>query len=546
MPRRKQKDSDPAVSTDPTEIEVLIGRVKQSGLPEHDALLVERLLRLVLTLVSMLEHKNTSIARLKRMLFGPRTEKRDRPSPPPSPSEAGASDTAAPSDTTSADATPPEPKPKAPGHGRMKSARYTGAETVRCGHVGFGVGERCPDRPCSGHLYDTNAPSILIRLTGQSLVGATRYEQQVLRCSACQTRFTAPLPEGVPPEKYDATADVAIAMAKYSAGLPFYRLARVQAAFGVPLPESVQWERVESVADAVHPVFLHLMKLASRGEVLFADDTSVKILACIRENKQKGEGERTGTYTTGIVSRVDGYEIAIYRSGRAHAGENVGQLLEARPAGLPAPVQIGDALASNWSHTFTVIVAKCLAHARRHFVDIETAFPDECKRVLDDLARIYRNDDATSGKTAAERLAYHQKHSAPVMESLRAWIEEQFEEQRVEPNSSLGKVLTYMLKHWAGLTRYLEDGRAPLDTNAVERILELVVLNRKNSLFFRTEHGAAVGDIIASLVESCRLNDVGAWEYLVALVRNAQMVRKAPAAWLPWNYPRDGTARRAA
>ena len=385
MPKRKQTDSDPTVSTDPTEIEALIGRVKQSGLPEHDVLLVERLLRLVLTLVSMLAHKNTSIARLKRMLFGPRTEKRDRPATPPSPSEASASDTAAPSDTTSAETTSREPKPKAPGHGRMKSGRYTGAETVRCGHVEFRVGERCPDRPCSGHLYDTNAPSILIRLTGQPLVGATRYEQQVLRCSACQTRFTAPLPDGVPPEKYDATADVAIAMAKYSAGLPFYRLARVQQAFGVPLPESVQWERVEAVADAVHPVFLHLLKLASRGEVLFADDTSVKILACIRENKQKTEGERTGTYTTGIVSRVAGHEVAIYRSGRAHAGENVGQLLEARPAGLPAPVQIGDALSSNWSHAFTVIVAKCLAHARRHFVDIATAFPDECKRVLDDL-----------------------------------------------------------------------------------------------------------------------------------------------------------------
>jgi transposase len=539
-------DCDPAVSTDPTEIEALIGRVKQSGLPEHDALLVERLLRLVLTLVSMLEHKNTSIARLKRLLFGPRSDKRGRPDPSSSPGEASASDTPSPSPTTSTDATSREPKPRAPGHGRMKSARYTGAETVACGHAELQVGERCPDRPCSGHLYDTNAPSILIRLTGQPLVGATRFEQQVLRCSACQTRFTAPLPAGVPPEKYDATADVAIAMAKYSAGLPFYRLARVQEAFGVPLPESVQWERVEAVADAVHPVFLHLMTLAARGEVLLADDTSVKILSCIRENKDREEGERTGTYTTGIVARVDGHEIAIYRSGRAHAGENVGILLGARPAELPAPVQIGDALARNWSHAFTVVVAKCLAHARRHFVDIQEAFPDECKRVLDDLAVIYRNDDATSGKTASERLAYHQKHSAPVMASLRAWIEEQFGERRVEPNSSLGKALTYMVKHWAGLTRYLEDGRAPLDTNAVERILKLVVLCRKNSLFYRTEHGAAVGDIIASLVESCRLNNVGAWDYLLALVRNAQVVRKAPGAWLPWNYPRDGTARRAA
>jgi hypothetical protein len=377
-------------------------------------------------------------------------------------------------------------------------------------------------------------------------VGATRYEQAVFRCSACQTRFTAPLPEGVRPEKYDATADVAIAMAKYSAGLPFNRLARVQKAFGVPLPESVQRERVEAVADAVHPVFLLLEKLAARGEVLFADDTGVKILSCIRENKHKADGERTGTYTTGIVSRVDGHEIAIYRSGRAHAGENVGQLLDVRPAGLPAPVQIGDALSRNWSHAFTVVVAKCLAHARRHFVDIEQAFPDECKRVLDDVAVIYRNDDKTTGKAVAERLACHQKHAEPMMVALRAWIDEQFAERRVEPNSSLGKALTYVLTHWAGLTRFLEDGRAPLDSNAVERILRLAVLNRKNILFYRTEHGAAVGDIIASLVETSRLNQIGAWDYLLALVRNARSVRAAPAAWLPWPYPRDDTARQAA
>jgi transposase len=546
MPKRKPTDTDPLGSTDPVEIEALIGRVKQSDLPERDAQLVERLLRLVLTLVSLLEHKNASISRLKRLLFGPRSDKRGPSASPASPSSSDATTPDEAATSTTADRPTPEPKPKAPGHGRMKAERYTGAETVRCDHTALRVGERCPDRPCRGHLYDTNAPSILIRLTGQPLVGATRYEQAVLRCSACQTRFTAPLPSGVQPEKWDASADVAIAMAKYSAGLPFYRLARVQQAFGVPLPESVQWERVEAVADAVHPVFLHLQKLAARGEVVYADDTGVKILACIRENKQKADGERTGTYTTGIVSRVDGHEIAIYRSGRAHAGENVGQLLDARPLGLPAPVQIGDALSRNWSHAFTVVVAKCLAHARRHFVDIEHAFPDECKRVLDDLAVIYRNDEATTGKTAAERLAYHQKHSRPVMVALRSWIDEQFSERRVEPNSSLGKAFTYVLTHWAGLTRFLEDGRAPLDSNAVERILRLAVLNRKNSLFYRTEHGAAVGDIITSLVESCRLNGVGAWDYLLALVRNARAVRAAPAAWLPWTYPRDDTARRAA
>lgn len=244
MPKRKPTDSDPLTSTDPVEIEALIGRVRQSDLPERDAQLAERLLRLVLTLVSMLEHKNASISRLKRLLFGPRSDKRGHRGAPVPPSASNATTPDDATTSTTADAPTSEPKPKAPGHGRMKTERYTGTDTVRCDHTELRVGERCPDRPCPGHLYDTDAPSILIRLTGQPLVGATRSEQAVLRCSACQTRFTAPLPPGVAPEKYDASADVAIAMAKYLAGLPFSRLARVQQAFGVPLPESVQWERV--------------------------------------------------------------------------------------------------------------------------------------------------------------------------------------------------------------------------------------------------------------------------------------------------------------
>jgi len=132
----------------------------------------------------MLEHKNASIARLKRLLFGPRTDKCEPISPHASPDDVTATT------STTADTTPREPKPKARGHGRMKTERYTGAETVRCEHAELRVGQRCPDLPCSGHLYDTNRPSILIRLTGQPLVGATRYEQ---RCSGAARASPASL-----------------------------------------------------------------------------------------------------------------------------------------------------------------------------------------------------------------------------------------------------------------------------------------------------------------------------------------------------------------
>lgn len=527
---------DDPTSTDRSQIEALIARLEAGTLSASDTRLMSRLLRLLLKLINLVEQKNSSISRLKRLLFGPGSDTRSPAAATPAEQkqDAAAGPTSPPTNTKeAADSTLP---PKRKGHGRLSSAAYTGASVVECTDPTLNVGHPCPDKLCTGHLYDTHAPAILIRLTGQPLVGATRFEQEVLRCSACQTRFTAPLPDGVSPEKYDPTADVAIALAKYQAGLPFHRLARVQESFGVPLPASVQFARCETVADAALPVFLHLQKLAAQAELLHADDTRVKILSCLKENKQLAQGERRGLQTTGIVARVDGRQIVLYQSGRRHAGENIDELLRHRASHLSPPKQMGDALSSNWSREFETIICKCLAPARRQFVEIEAAFPAESGRVLNDLAAVYCKDAETRAMSDEERLLYHQQHSGPVFAQLRSWITEQIEERRVEPNSSLGQAFAYMLKHWEGLTRVLQVAGAPLDNNVVERALKIVVLHRKNALFFRTEHGAAIGDLLFSLVKTCHLNGVSAWDYLVCLVRHARAVRRHPARWLPWSY----------
>jgi hypothetical protein len=524
---------DEPVSASPEEIESLLERVRRNQLGEQDLRLLERLLRLLLSVVRFVERKNASLAHLKRLLFGP-------PSDPPSSTPPASPVCAEPSDAPLAPATTPEQDSKRRGHGRLPSSAYTGATPVRCLHPQLHPGACCPDPGCSGRLFDTTAPAIFIRLTGQPLVGATRYEQQVLRCSACQQRYTAPLPEGVSAEKYDATADVAIVMAKYAAGLPFHRLTQMQQAYGIPLPESVQWERCEAVADALLPVYLHLRTLAAQADVLVSDDTGVQILSCCQENQRRTEGERHGLHTTGIVAQ--GLErppqpVVLYASGRQHAGENVGELLRSRLSELRPPLQVGDALAANWSHPFPVIAVKCLAHTRRQFADIEQIFPEPCRYVQETLAAVYRFEAETRTMTPEERLAHHQRYSAPVLKGLQHWISEQFAQRLVEPNSVLGKALAYLQRHWEGLTQFLRYRQAPLDTNVVERVLKRVVLHRKNALFFRTEHGAAVGDILMSVIETCRINGVHAWEYLLRVVRQARAAREDPASWLPWNYP---------
>jgi len=531
-------------STDSSEIEHLRERLRSGTLDAQDLQLLDRLLGSFLTLIDLLQRKNASIKRLKRFLFGPASERRPAAREKPD----GADPDRGIPPATAAEPTPAdsstERQGRRKGHGRRSAASYTGAQVISCEDAQLQPGDRCPQ--CSGHLYDTKAPTLFIRLTGQPVVAATRYDQRVMRCSACQGRFTAPLPAGVPPEKYDQTADVAIAMAKYAGGIPSYRLARLQESCGVPLPESVQFERCEQVADAVLPIFLELLRAAACGEVFFADDTKVRILDLLKENQRLAERERRGLQTTGIVARVGAKQIALYFSGRRHAGENIDRLLAHRLPELAPPVQSGDAISSNWSRQSATIAQKCWVHARRQFIEIEASFPAECGRVLDAIAEVYKNERQTLEMTAAERLLFHRQRSGPVMEELRAWIDEQFAQRQVEPNNALGQAFSYLKRHWNELTQFLRTEHAPLDNNPSERALKRVVLQRKNSLFYKTEHGAAVGDILTSILETCRLNQVNAWDYLVGVVRQARAVRRDPARWLPWNYPRGEPQRQAA
>jgi transposase len=538
-------------------------RADAGRLRDGDLALVSYLVRTVFEFAALLSRRDATLSRLRRLLFGPRSERRGLAADAPAGAAAeqaarGAEQTPEVAATAAADGLDPPAgeKAKRTGHGRKPASVYTGAAVVTCTHPHLRPGEACPDHPCPGTLYDTRTPNRFIQFTGQPPVAATRFDQAVLRCSACQFRYEAPLPEGVAPERWDPSADVSIVMARYAAGLPFYRLAKLQAAFGVPLSQGTLWDRVLSVAEAARPVAEHLAALAARADLIHCDDTPVRILTLMAENKRRREegggtpnkGERVAMQTTAMLALTGGHWIVLYRSGREHAGENVGKLLEARPEGLDPPVQMADALPANFSHGKRVEKAKCLAHARRNFVEVESSFPQACTHVLDRIAAVYRVEAETRAKamTPAERLAHHALHSAPLLEQLRVWIREQFELRLVEPSSSLGDALAYMLDHFDELVKFTSVAGAPIDNTPVERVLKLVVLSRKNSLFFKNENGARVGDRLAGLLQTCSLAGVAAYDYLLALARNADAVRAAPAEWLPWTYPRHGATAKAA
>ena len=431
-----------------------------------------------------------------------------------------------------------ESREKAKGHGRNGADDYKGAHRIEVSLGSIKTGDRCP---CGrGNLYEID-DSPLVRIVGQPPIQATIYCLERLRCNTCGGVFTAAAPAGVGQEKYDATSTAMVALMKYGSGFPFHRLERLEGNLGIPLPASTQWEMVRDGAALIQPVFEELIRQAASGAVLYNDDTSVKILEfldhqrVIEDPKLPG---RTGVFTTGIVSTQEGRKIALFFSGRKHAGENLADVLAKRAAELPRPIQMCDALSRNFPRELEVILVNCLIHGRRYFVEAAANFPEECRYILDLLGKVYHNDAIAreQAMTPDQRLKFHQTESAPLMDEMKRWLNKQLDEKLCEPNSDLGSAVTYMLNHWGPLTLFLRVAGAPLDSSIVERALKKAILHRRNSLFYKTQRGARVGDLFMSLIYTCQLSDVNPFDYLTTLLRNVDRLAPEPAQWMPWNY----------
>jgi transposase len=480
------------------DLESLLERVRPS-LPEEDFRKLKAVVEGLELLTELIADKDTTIRDLRKLLFPLVTEKTREVL-----ERAGLSDKPKP-------AADDKKKPKKPGHGRNGADAYSGATRVEVPYGQLTAGDRCPG--CEkGRVYVQQDPRVLVRIAGQAPLTATVYEMERLRCNLCGEIYTAATPEGVGEEKYEQS-------------------------LGIPLPAATQWEIVEEAAELIRPAWEELIRQAAQGEVLHNDDTSMRVLHLAREPAD----DRTGVFTSGIVSTAPGWKIALFFSGAKHAGENLAEVLRRRAPGLAAPIRMSDALARNapkLSEDVELLVANCLAHGRRQFVEVVTNFPEECRHVLELLGAVYRHDAVTrEQKMSPEvRLRFHQQHSRPVMDKLHGWMQAQLDSRRTEPNSGLGKAIQYMLRHWKALTLFLRTTGAPLDNNICERSLKRAILHRKNSLFYKTLNGAQVGDLYMSLIHSCELNGANPFDYLTELRRHAGDLAQNPAEWMPWNY----------
>lgn len=527
------------------QMQELLDRAASNSLRAEDTELMRQIFDSYVHLFEIVGDKNTTLARLRKLLFGASSEKTDKivkeDHEAEEPSSAVSDDVhRADSDPHQDAATDDKPSP---GHGRYGADDYPGAQQVDVKHATLSAGDDCPE--CQGGTLYEKTPSVFVRFVGQAPLQATVYRLQRLRCHLCGKVFTASRPEGMGEQKYDHTVASMIGLLKYGSGLPFNRLRRLQGSCAIPLAASTQWGIVSAAAPLMAAAYEELIRQAAQGDVVYNDDTTVKILELMGERAKKSppaedphDPQRTGLFTSGVVATREGLRIAIFFSGRQHAGENLTDVLKHRAEELRAPIQMCDGLARNLPKELETILANCLAHGRRNFVDLYDRFPDECRFVIEAFQVVYYNDKVAreQGMSGEERLSYHQTHSKPTMDHLKAWLGRQFDEKRVEPNSALGEAIHYLLKRWDSLTLFLREAGAPLDNNLCERALKKAILHRKNSLFYKTRNGARVGDIYMSLIYTCELHGVNAFDYLNQIQLHAPEVAEHPDRWMPWNY----------
>lgn len=433
-----------------------------------------------------------------------------------------------------------------PGKKPRSNANKKPVKEVRYKHPTLYKGAACLNECCKGKVYGYK-PLVLLRVTAHAPYEATKHIADRWQCNLCDTVFTAELPaevleDGDINQQYGYSARGLMALHKFFSGQGYNHQDNLSDLMGHRISASSNYDQVEHLSNDVMPIFYQLRKEAAAAEHFLGDDTSNRILDKKPEKKPnrngKGERLRTGIYSSCVIAKAKEEEIVLFETSLGHLGEFLDSLLKNRPPTLPRPTLMTDALTSNKPTVREVIVSLCNSHSRRQFKDIEALYPDEVEYVLKLYGQIWVNDTHTKdqGMNDQQRLAYHQKHSLPVMESIKAWSEEQKAADDHEENGALGKAINYFLKHYPGLSGFCRTPGIPIDNNRTEETLKIVIRGRKNYFFFKTENGAGVANVLTSLIATAWRAGINVYEYLVHIQRYKQQVKADPAAWVPYRY----------
>lgn len=353
-------------------------------------------------------------------------------------------------------------------------------------------------------------------------------------CRTCEEVVVqAPAPARLVEGGIPTEATVAhVLVAKYADHLPLYRQAQIYGRQGVNLDRSTLADWVGKAAFLLRPVHERLFERLKASTKLFADETTAPVL-------DPGRG-RTKTGQLFAYARderpwggADPPGVAYLYAPDRKAEQPIRHL-----QGFTGVLQVdGYAGYKALAERNAVSLAFCWSHVRRKFYDLAQGGPAPiATEALARIATLYQVEADIKGCSAEERSAARQARSRPIVAALEPWLKDKL--GLVSQKSKLAEAIRYALSRWAGLSRFLDDGRVEIDSNVVERAIRPIALNRKNALFAGSDGGAEHWAVVASLVETCKLNGVDPQAYLADVI--ARIVAGHPQSQLddllPWAY----------
>jgi len=431
-------------------------------------------------------------------------------------------------------------------HGRRGKKEFPKADHRYFAHPGFDEpGTLCPD--CGrGHVYPDQGA--WHRFHGQPMLRVLIVHHEIWRCTLCQQSFSAPiakdiLNDGDMRRPFGFSATALIVISKYFFGTPWSRQERLQKMLELPMPASTLHDQTSQFADAAAPIYDLLGAVAANARRFFTDDTGVRILKQLpimkQQRKTGKETLRCGVHASAMLADLkNGIRIVLFKSGILHAGEFLDEILKNRDKELAPPLHMSDGSSCNPATVTGTIECNCNSHGRRKLEEKQELYPEHWAVMKAVYRDVYKNDAYVKeqGLSDDERLAYHREHSKKLMEDMFEWMQREFDLKNVEPNSGLGGIFEYFLARKEKLMAFTKHPGAPLDSNAVEQIIKLVALLRKNAMFFMTARGAWMADVILSIGATAGLHGVNLYDYFVCILKYRDEVEQNPAAFLPWEY----------
>lgn len=360
----------------------------------------------------------------------------------------------------------------------------------------------------------------------QKVFHIIKSQRHKYRCKSCHGDIkTAPQkPRLKPGSSFSDEIAIDVAVSKYADHMPVERYAREAERLGLKgIHPKTLIDQTHYLADALLPVYERLRKELQDAEILQADETPWKLL----------EGDETNNWWLwGFFTR----NAAYYEAHDTRASEVSRDFLkDSRATHL-----LTDAYCaySNSTKGTGIKNSFCMAHARRKFIDAEPNYP-EATPVIERIGELFKIEREIKGRPPDEILNERRTRSAPILKEIKNYL---FKINPL-PKSSLGKARDYMLKHWDGLTEFLNEPKLPIDNNLSERGLRGPVLGRKNFYGNHSKRGAKTTQILYSLIESCKLNRIDPQKYLRETVQN--ILNDKPAL-TPSQYAKNNSENKKA